>query len=94
MENIPINNNVNAQKALDTAMSKTLREFKFNETDHQLVNPTATELIDKFLKVNSDALTSLLLDNFKASLHEEFYLDSCKQVAEHYGLKESMFDQK
>lgn len=69
MENIHINNNVNAQKALDTAMSKTLREFKFNETDHQLVN-------------------------FKASLHGEFYSDSCKQVAEHYGLKESMLDQK
>lgn len=43
MENIHINNNVNAQKALDTVMSKTLREFKFNETDHQLVNPTATD---------------------------------------------------
>lgn len=86
--------NVDGQKALDIAMSKTLREFKFNETDHQLINPTADELINKMIELNSDKLTTLLIKNFSDALHEEFYLDTSKQVAEHFGLRESMFDQK
>ncbi|APX73139.1 hypothetical protein M5C72_08605 [Companilactobacillus allii] len=94
MDNIQIQNNIDAQKALNAAMSKTLMEFKFSEKIHQLVNPTASETIDKIVEINADNLTSMLLDNFKASLHEELYLDVCKQIAEHFGASESMFDQK
>lgn len=93
-DNFNVHFSVNGQKALDIAMSKTLREFEFNPVDHQLIKPTATELINKYVEINSDKLTSTLIKNFSDALHEELYLDTSKQIAESSGLRESMFDQK